>query len=87
MAVLLRPGGYATITGPDGLKELDTLSCCHCGGVSFIRPGSGRPRGFCRLCMKPTCGKAKCMDCLPLERMLEESENRGRLRQRMERGY
>ena len=87
MAVLLKPGGYASSFGPTGTKERDTITCCHCGGVSFIVPGSGKVRGFCRLCMKPTCGKEKCMDCVPLERMLEEMENRARFRKALGRQF
>ena len=88
MAVLLRPGGYATVYGPDGLKERDTITCCHCGAVSFIVPGSGKTRGFCRMCMKPTCGKKLCLTtCVPLERKLEVMENRRRFQTQVARQF
>lgn len=84
MAVLLKPGGYATVTGPDGVKERDSITCCHCGAVSFIVPGSGKVRGFCRMCMKATCGKERCLTvCVPLERKLEVMENRKRFQTRL----
>ena len=78
--------GYATITNDWGdIKEADTFNCCHCSSIQFIRPGSGTQRGYCYNCNHPTCGKERCLNCVPFERMIEEVEARGRLRQAMDR--
>ena len=37
----MRHSGYATIVDPDRpLQEYDSVQCCHCGGVIFIKPGT-----------------------------------------------
>jgi len=74
------PGGYLSVTTPDAVVERDTFTCCHCNKVCVVRPGSGRERGFCRLCGKPTCGQKECSTCVPFERRMEEMENRERFR-------
>lgn len=70
---MLKPQGYAIITDPDApTREYDTVTCCHCQRIVFLKPGPMRqgfdpgdpaspspehdPGGFCRLCMQPTCG-------------------------------
>ena len=78
--------GYAIITNDWGdIKEADTFTCCHCNSIQFIRRGSGTVRGYCYNCDHPTCGKERCLNCVPFERMIEEMEARGRLRQAMDR--
>lgn len=57
----------------------ETLMCVHCGKHWMIQPGSGNERGFCLNCMGPTCGGQKCFDCVPMERMLEIMEAKGRV--------
>jgi hypothetical protein len=77
------PQGYAIITDPDApTKECDTIVCCHCQRIVFVRPGQSASDvgGFCRLCFEPTCGP--CADigtCFPFEKQLEAMEARGRL--------
>ena len=81
-----RVEGYAIITDDWGAtQEMDTFTCCHCNGIQFIRPGSGTQRGYCFNCNHPTCGRERCLNCVPFERMIEEMEGRSRLRQAIER--
>jgi hypothetical protein len=71
--------------------ERDTVSCGHCGRVVFVKPGTAStvyliptltgwredPGAGCRLCMKPVCLPCERMGrCLPLERQLEQLEQR-----------
>lgn len=63
----------------DGLQVADTLQCCHGGEHWVHQPGSGRRRGFCLNCKKPTCGKPACDPCVPFEEKLSLYE-RGRLK-------
>lgn len=75
------PRGYAAIVGPDApIKECDTITCCHCQRVVFLKPKQDPTEagGFCRLCFRHTCGP--CADrgvCDPFERQLERMEARG----------
>lgn len=74
-----RAGGYAAIVGPDApVKEMDTVTCCHCQRVVFVgaRQDPSTLGGFCRMCMKHTCGPCADKGCTPFERKLEESERR-----------
>ena len=78
--------GYAIIIDDWGAtQEMDTFTCCHCNGIQFIRPGSGTQRGYCFNCNHPTCGRERCLNCVPFEKMIEEIEGRSRLRQAMDR--
>lgn len=36
---MYRPGGYAIITGPAGVVEMDTFTCGHHGGVVHVPAG------------------------------------------------
>ena len=98
MSVLLLPGQYQppgnilvtnTQTG-EVIEELDSFICSHHGGIEFIKPGSGKKRGFCFSCFDLTCGREKCKECRPFEAWLEAMEatghNRKRLWDRMEAG-
>lgn len=72
-----RPAGFAILTGPDGTVEADSLQCGHCGRHWTVRPGSGRRRGFCTCCMRPTCGPscpAGTAACIPQDLFLENIE-------------
>lgn len=77
------PGGYAIWVGEEGvLREQDTFTCCHCNTIVFVKPAAppSESGGFCRLCMKPTCGP--CADkgeCTPFEKKLEAIERSDRL--------
>lgn len=68
------PNGYAVEVGPNGKREFDTKQCCHCGGHFNIVAGSGRLRGFCKLCMNVTCGKPCCHEHYPIEERLDDYE-------------
>ena len=71
---ILRPAGYAQTVDPDArLVEEDTLQCVHCGMHWQVKPGSRNVRGFCGRCNGPICG-AKCLECVPIERGLENME-------------
>lgn len=64
----LKFSGYATWTTDwGGITERDTLQCNHCLATWFVKPGSGNVRGFCLVCMKPTCGAPACDACRPFE--------------------
>ena len=83
---MARIGGYAVTTGVGGeVEEYDTFTCPHCNGVCFIRPGSGKQRGYCFRCNLPTCGKKRCGACVPFERKMEEMEARHRLWQALDK--
>lgn len=74
-----KTAGYITLTEPGKtLFEADTLQCCHCSAHYQVVPGSGKIRGFCRNCMKPTCGKPECDVCVPFEKKLDEMERNDR---------
>jgi len=66
--------GYAVLTSESGMQEFDTLQCCHCGAHWHVVPGSGRRRGFCMHCMRPTCGRPECNVCVPIEKWLDQVE-------------
>lgn len=78
-----RPQGYAVIAMPDGPpREADTITCSHCQRIVFVRAGHNASDlgGFCRCCMRNTCGP--CADigtCTPFERKLEAIERRAAL--------
>lgn len=72
--------GSAIIVDPDApTVELHTLTCCHCSTVVHFKAGQSETDigGFCRLCMRATCGP--CSDagtCVPFEAKLEKMEGR-----------
>lgn len=71
-----RAAGYTIATGPGGVEEADCLQCGHCGKHWQVQPGSGKQRGFCLCCMKPTCGP-RCPvgdACVSQEQMVENIE-------------
>ncbi len=81
---MLKPGGYAISVGPDSTHEMDTITCCHCQTIVFLKPQQtgADAGGFCRMCMKPICGP--CADlgtCTPFEKKLEAIERADRLHQ------
>src|SRR5688572_14414276 len=89
------PGGYAFIVNPspgkirldggrverasEGVTELDTYRCGHCGCIKHVRPKE-RPEdlgGLCKTCMKLICPSCvNEMRCTPLEKRIEEMEER-----------
>lgn len=89
----MRLGGYVTITDPDRpLVEYDTVTCCHCGRLIFLKPGTAQTtylvpdnQGLwkeeagagCWSCQKPVCLACEALGtCMPLERRLEQMEGR-----------
>lgn len=77
-----RPSGEFIEQDESGkvLREGNTLTCCHCGYMWEVIPGSGRVRGWCRFCGQVTCGAAACLPCMPYERKLEALEAAARRR-------
>lgn len=74
--------GYATITSREGVKEFDTLTCCHCGRAWCIRSsvkGQGDPGGWCMVCNKAVCPTCAGKECMPLMKRLENMEQRDKL--------
>lgn len=67
------PTGYATISGPEGIQEIDTFTCFHCNSIVHVK---GDPGGFCRHCMKLICPKCVGQGCTPFLKKLERWENR-----------
>lgn len=81
---MLKPGGYATVSSPDGIVEADTFTCIHCNTVVVVpvKVSASDMGGFCTMCMKPVCGP--CADlgkCIPFEKKLEAIERADRLHQ------
>lgn len=74
--MLNREAGLITIADPGSdkpLLEVATIMCCHCGRHWVPRPGSGTVRGFCSRCNAFFCGP-DCMECIPVEQLLENIE-------------
>lgn len=69
-----RPSGTIIIASEAGELTHDTLQCCHCGQHWAVVKGSGRKRGFCMKCMRPTCGCQACDSCTPYEKRIEQIE-------------
>jgi|SRR3972149_5074974 len=55
----------------DGVEVAATIQCCHCGMHYVSIRGSGKTRGFCMGCMRPTCGKKQCDPCLAFEKRVD----------------
>lgn len=74
----MRAQGYACISDPDsGIKETDTITCCHCNRVVHIPPGKVETvSDFCRSCMKMICITCAGKGCVPFLRKLEQEEAR-----------
>lgn len=88
------PQGYSVIVDPEAKApiERDSITCAHCNGVVFVKPGSGitvyitadgkeEPGAFCRQCMRAIC--LHCHDmgvCRPFMRWVEEQEKKHRRR-------
>lgn len=72
-------GGYAIITGPDGIVEMDTITCNHCGGVKHGTPDRKLEEKTvkCSGCMKRICLRcARRQRCIPLEKQIEDMERK-----------
>ena len=80
-------GGYIIVVDPErATHEQDTFTCIHCNSIVLVEPGlTATDFPWCRKCMKPVCEKFTCNDrCLPWERQLAISENRGKLRRALD---
>ncbi len=78
----LKPQGYAVISSPDGMTELDTMTCGHCNRILHLKARQNPENigGLCKQCMKPIC--PSCVDrghCDPFEKKLERWEERDRV--------
>lgn len=77
-------GGYAIITSPDGIVEMDTITCGHCNRVRHRKPlPGGKLQALDDISVKcHGCGKRQCFDCarlgrcIPLEKQIEAMERR-----------
>lgn len=77
------PHGYLTITGPEGVVEMDTMLCNHCGGIVKVPPGQNPSDvgGICKQCMGTVCPRCYAMvGCTPFEKRIERMEARARAR-------
>lgn len=66
--------GYAVVTGPGGVTEIDTTVCGHCQRVTHLKPNEP-PYATCKRCMQficPHCYHAG--GCKPVEKWLDEQE-------------
>lgn len=79
---MLRAGGYAIWSGPEGPPiERDTFTCCHCCRVTYVTPATSATDmgGWCGMCAKPVCKYCAGKGCDPFEKKLERIEQRERL--------
>lgn len=84
MPARTRALGFIEITGPEGRREIETFTCCHCNGVADVPPPTATEVGFCSLCQARECLPcARKNKCVPFEKKLEAMEARGRLRASM----
>jgi hypothetical protein len=74
--------GYATISGPEGIKEFDTCTCKHCNKVWVVKStekGQGDLGGWCRMCMAPICPECADKGCYPFMKRLLKYEQRQKM--------
>lgn len=68
---------YGIAISPEGVKEWDTLTCCHCQRIIHIVPKEPIPGGFCVKCNKNTCEACHQVGtCRPFEKWLDEVEKK-----------
>lgn len=65
----------------EGLFEVDTFTCGHCGRVSRVKPkmDAADCGGLCKGCMRLVCKYCVGKKCDVLEKKLERAEKRERL--------
>ncbi len=75
-----RPFGLLTFSGPEGVQEMHTFTCNHCGGLvrfaAFANPED--LGGRCSLCADLIC--PACVSkgqCDPFEEKLKRAEAKG----------
>jgi hypothetical protein len=72
------PGGYAVITEPDRVTEIDTFSCRHCQHIVHVPPRQDPQKigGFCYGCGGMVCEQcAGKRTCDPIEAQIERALN------------
>lgn len=79
--------GYAVLTGPEGAREWDTMTCSHCCRVVDIKPFTPYDQvgGHCRACDKFICAacetkRAAGTPCVTIERFCDIVEAQERAR-------
>ena len=73
----------ALLDGEKATARRSAFLCPHCSRVCVVIPGSGRERGYCFRCSKPTCGAQDCVSCAPFEAKLEAMEGRRRFHKQL----
>ena len=71
--------GYAIITDPIGQpEEVDSLTCGHCGAVTWMKPfqDGAAMGGRCTCCDKFICLRCVGKGCTPLQKRLDIWERR-----------
>lgn len=66
----------------EGITEYDSFTCYHCGRVKHVK-AKERPEdlgGLCKQCMKLICPGCVDQGCTPLEKKIEQMEQRDYLR-------
>lgn len=78
---MFRSGGYAVITGPEGIVEMDTFTCGHHNGVVHVPPWRDLDQvsALCFVCQKRICRKCEkerqlTLRCVTFEKRLEMME-------------
>lgn len=68
--------GYATLTGPLGIREADTFSCAHCNAIRHVKPfcDPADLGGLCKTCMGVICERCVGGVCDPLMKKVERAE-------------
>lgn len=77
--MIVGAGGYARIVGPDGIVEMDTITCNHCGRVvhETAEQRIEEKTSKCAGCMKRICRRCTALQrCIPLEKTLEDMERK-----------
>lgn len=72
-ATMRRPHGVMIVTGPDGTREYDTITCVHCQRI--VVPAR-EEHGFCRLCMDHICAPCVGQPCVPFMKALDAYERK-----------
>lgn len=68
--------GYATLTGPMGVREADTFTCAHCNTIRHVKPfcDPADLGGLCKTCMGVICETCVGKGCDPLMKKIERAE-------------
>lgn len=75
--------GFVQITGPLGVIEHETFTCCHCNRIAVAPLPNEPPQDvtICHRCMQPTCPECTAKGgCDPFEKKLLRMEAAGRAR-------